>query len=234
MVNIKNASVGFKSNLNKSFLKGGFLQKSTYDQYALFDVNLEFNDGDRVGIIGKNGAGKTTFLRMMAGIYIPTSGKVLSSGSISCLTQIGLHSNGEMSGRDVIRLEAIGKGLTGKTLKEVLNKSIQWTGLGDAIDRPIRTYSSGMQLRVSVVSSTIVPTDILIMDEWLSVGDIEFQKKTELRLQSLLSHSNIFVIATHSMEIVQRLCNRVIILEKGKVVFDGSVADGIDHYIEQN
>ena len=234
MVSIKNASVGFKSNLNKSFLKGGFLQKSTYDQYALYDVNLEFRDGDKIGIIGKNGSGKTTFLRMMAGIYIPISGKVSSSGSISILTQIGLYSNGEMSGRDVIRLEAIGKGLTGRTLKEVLDKSIEWTGLGDAIDRPIRTYSSGMQLRVSVVSSTIVPTDILIMDEWLSVGDIEFQKKTELRLQSLLSHSNIFVIATHSMEIVERLCNRLIILEKGRVVYDGSVADGIDHYITQN
>ena len=129
MVSIKHASVGFKSNLNKSFLKGGFLQKSKYDQYALFDVNLEISNGDRVGIIGKNGSGKTTFLRMMAGIYIPTSGKVSSKGSISCLTQIGLYSNEEMSGRDVIRLEAIGKGLTGRTLKETIDKSIKWTEL---------------------------------------------------------------------------------------------------------
>jgi len=150
------------------------------------------------------------------------------------LTQLGLYSDGEMSGRDVIKLEAIGKGLTGKTLKEALDKSIEWTGLGDAIDRPIKTYSSGMQLRVSIVSSTIIPTDILLMDEWLSVGDIEFQEKTELRLQSLLNHSNIFVIATHSMETVQRLCNRVVILEKGRVIFDGSVADGIDLYRQPN
>jgi len=234
MVSIKHASVGFKSNLNKSFLKGGFLEKSTYDQYALFDVNLDFSHGDRVGIIGKNGAGKTTFLRMVAGIHIPTSGKVSSSGSISCLTQLGLYSDGEMSGRDVIKLEAIGKGLTGKALKEVLDKSIEWTGLGDAIDRPIKTYSSGMQLRISIVSSTIIPTDILLMDEWLSVGDIEFQEKTELRLQSLLNHSNIFVIATHSMETVQRLCNRVVFLEKGRVIFDGSVADGIELYRQSN
>ena len=91
-----------------------------------------------------------------------------------------------------------------------------------------------MQLRVSIVSSTIIPTDILLMDEWLSVGDIEFQEKTELRLQSLLNHSNIFVIATHSMETVQRLCNRVVILEKGRVIFDGSVADGIVIYRQSN
>ena len=124
MISIKHASVGFKSNLNKSFLKGGFLQKATYDQYALFDVNLEFSNGDRVGIIGKNGAGKTTFLRMMAGIYIPTTGKVLSKGSISCLTQIGLYCNEEMTGRDAIKLEAIVKGLTVINLKEALDKSI--------------------------------------------------------------------------------------------------------------
>lgn len=230
MISIKHASVGFKSNLNKSFLKGGFLEKSTYDQYALFDINLDFSNGDRVGIIGKNGAGKTTFLRMMAGIHTPTSGEVSSSGSISCLTQLGLYSDGEMSGRDVIKLEAIGKGLTGKTLKEALDKSIEWTGLGDAIDRPIKTYSSGMHLRISIVSSTIITTDILLMDEWLSVGDIDFQQKTELRLQKLLKSSSIFVIATHSMEVVRTLCNKVIILDKGVVKFYGPIEDGIKAY----
>ena len=170
---------------------------------------------------------------MLAGIHTPTSGKVSSKGSISCLTQIGLYADGEMTGRDVINLEAIGRGLTGKDLKKVVDKSIEWTELEDTIDRPIKTYSSGMQLRVSVVSATIIPTDILLMDEWLSVGDIEFQEKTELRLQKLLNFSNIFVIATHSMETVSKLCNKVIILDKGVVKFYGSIEDGIKVYTNE-
>ena len=233
MISIKNATVIFRGNLNKSFLKGGFLQKNTYDQYALSDINIELLEGDRVGVIGKNGAGKTTFLRMLAGIHTPICGEVLSKGSISCLTQIGLYSDEEMTGRDVINLEAIGRGLTGKDLKKVVDKSIEWTELEDTIDRPIKTYSSGMQLRVSVVSATIIPTDILLMDEWLSVGDIEFQEKTELRLQKLLNFSNIFVIATHSMETVSKLCNKVIILDKGVVKFCNSIKDGIKIYTNE-
>tara|TARA_B100001093_G_scaffold96961_1_gene88927 strand:- start:8402 stop:9112 length:711 start_codon:yes stop_codon:yes gene_type:complete len=233
MISIKNATIIFRGNLNKSFLKGGFLQKNTYDQYALSDINIDLHEGDRVGVIGKNGAGKTTFLRMLAGIHVPICGEVLSKGSISCLTQIGLYSDGEMTGRNVINLEAIGRGLTGKDLKKVVDQSIEWTELEDAIDRPIKTYSSGMQLRVSVVSSTIIPSDILLMDEWLSVGDIEFQEKTELRLQKLLRSSNIFVIATHSMEVVRNLCNKVIILDKGVVKFYGSIEDGINVYTKE-
>ena len=230
MISIKNASVIFTGNLNKSFLKGGFLQKTTYNEYALSDINIELHEGDRVAIIGKNGSGKTTFLRMLAGIHTPTSGKVSSKGSISCLTQIGLYADGEMTGRDVINLEAIGRGLTGEDQKKVVGKSIEWTELEDAIDRPIKTYSSGMQLRVAVVSSTIISTDILLMDEWLSVGDIEFQEKTELRLQKLLKSSNIFVIATHSMEVVRNLCDKVIILDNGVVKFYGSIEEGINFY----
>jgi|APSaa5957512535_1039671.scaffolds.fasta_scaffold15786_3 lipopolysaccharide transport system ATP-binding protein len=230
MISIKHASVVFRGNLNKSFLKGGFLQKNTYDQYALSDINIELHEGDRVGVIGRNGAGKTTFLRMLAGIHTPISGKISSKGSISCLTQLGLYSDGEMTGRDVINLEAIGRGLTGKDLKKVVDKSIEWTKLEGAIDRPIKTYSSGMHLRISIVSSTIIPTDILLMDEWLSVGDIDFQQKTELRLQKLLKSSSIFVIATHSMEVVRKLCNKVIILDKGVVKFYGPIEDGIKVY----
>ena len=230
MISIKNASVIFTGNLNKSFLKGGFLQKTTYNEYALSDINIELHEGDRVAIIGKNGSGKTTFLRMLAGIHTPTSGKVSSKGSISCLTQIGLYADGEMTGRDVINLEAIGRGLTGEDQKKVVGKSIEWTELEDAIDRPIKTYSSGMQLRVAVVSSTMISTDILLMDEWLSVGDIEFQEKTELRLQKLLKSSNIFVIATHSMEVVRNLCDKVIILDNGVVKFYGSIEEGINFY----
>ena len=230
MISIKHASVIFTGNLNKSFLKGGFLQKTTYNEYALSDINIELHEGDRVAIIGKNGSGKTTFLRMLAGIHTPTSGKVSSKGSISCLTQIGLYADGEMTGRDVINLEAIGRGLTGEDQKKVVGKSIEWTELEDAIDRPIKTYSSGMQLRVAVVSSTMISTDILLMDEWLSVGDIEFQEKTELRLQKLLKSSNIFVIATHSMEVVRNLCDKVIILDNGVVKFYGSIEEGINFY----
>ena len=230
MISIKHASVVFRGNLNKSFLKGGFLQKNTYDQYALSDINIELHEGDRVGVIGRNGAGKTTFLRMLAGIHTPISGKISSKGSISCMTQLGLYSDGEMTGRDVINLEAIGRGLAKKDLKKVVDKSIEWTKLEGAIDRPIKTYSSGMHLRISIVSSTIIPTDILLMDEWLSVGDIDFQQKTELRLQKLLKSSSIFVIATHSMEVVRKLCNKVIILDKGVVKFYGPIEDGIKVY----
>ena len=230
MMSIKNSSVMFTGNLHKYFLIGWFLQKTTYNEYALSDINIELHEGDRVAIIGKNGSGKTTFLRMLAGIHTPTSGKVSSKGSISCLTQIGLYADGEMTGRDVINLEAIGRGLTGEDQKKVVGKSIEWTELEDAIDRPIKTYSSGMQLRVAVVSSTMISTDILLMDEWLSVGDIEFQEKTELRLQKLLKSSNIFVIATHSMEVVRNLCDKVIILDNGVVKFYGSIEEGINFY----
>lgn len=183
-------------------------------------ISLRIDKGERVALVGHNGAGKSSLLRVLAGIYKPTGGNATSSGTISTLMDISLGVSTEVTGRENIFLRATLLGIPKSEIEKQLSEIIEFSDLGNFIDVSVRTYSSGMALRLAFAVSTMVRPNILIMDEWLSVGDGAFAKKAEEKLLQIVDSTEILVIATHSRAIVEKLCSRAIWLEHGKVVMD--------------
>jgi len=189
---------------------------------ALEDLTLTIKDGDRVGLLGHNGAGKSTLLRLLSGVYEPSSGRAEIKGEIGSLIDVSFGIDPEASGRENIYLRGALLGLTRADIKAKLDEIIDFSELGDFIDMPVRTYSSGMHLRLAFSVSTIIRPEILLMDEWLSVGDEGFRVRAEGRMNELVESTHILVIASHSRELVRDTCNRAIWLEHGKVKMDGT------------
>jgi lipopolysaccharide transport system ATP-binding protein len=189
---------------------------------ALDSISFSLKDGDRIGLIGHNGAGKTTLLRVLSGAYFPTGGDVIMQGEIGSLINISLGISPEATGRENIHLRGSLLGMSSQTIKDNLDDIIEFAELGGFLDMPIRTYSSGMHLRLAFAIATVVRPEILIMDEWLSVGDEGFKARAEERLNNMIQSTNILVIASHSKQLIERVCNRVIWLEHGKIKMDGA------------
>ncbi len=206
------------SNHNRS-IKNSFLKKFTKDKVlpytvkALSNVTLQLKDGDRLGVMGPNGAGKSTLLRTLAGVYQPTSGKIEVKGRIASLIDISLGMDSEATGYENIRMRGIMMGLSLKQIKSMEEEIADFSGLGDFLNMPIRTYSSGMHMRLGFAVSTAVDADIILMDEWLSVGDSEFILKAEKRLENFIGRSSILVIASHSEDLIQKTTNQILRLE---------------------
>jgi lipopolysaccharide transport system ATP-binding protein len=192
---------------------------------ALEDLSLKLHDGDRVGLIGHNGAGKSTLLRLISGVYEPSSGRAQTTGDVASLIDISLGIDPEATGRENIFLRGGLLGLSRSEILDQIDSIIEFSELGDFVDMPLRTYSTGMQLRLAFAVSTVVRPEILLMDEWLSVGDEGFQEKAEARLAELVRSTNILVIASHSRELISRVCNRLVWLEHGRVKMDGDPND---------
>lgn len=188
---------------------------------ALDDVSFTLKDGDRVGLLGHNGSGKSTMLRLLGGIYEPTVGTLKISGEIGSLIDISLGIDAEATGRENIYIRAALLGMSKSEIRDKIDEIIEFSELGDFIDMPLRTYSTGMHMRLAFTVSTVVRPEILLMDEWLSVGDENFKHKAEQRMTALVQTSNILVIASHSRELILQTCNRVLWLEHGKVRMDG-------------
>ncbi|EDK72382.1 ABC transporter-related protein [candidate division TM7 genomosp. GTL1] len=189
---------------------------------ALENLTLTVKDGDRVGLLGHNGAGKSTLLRLLSGVYEPSSGHAAIKGEIGSLIDVSFGIDPEASGRENIYLRGALLGLTRADIKAKLEEIIDFSELGDFIDMPVRTYSSGMHLRLAFSVSTIIRPEILLMDEWLSVGDEGFRVRAEARMNELVESTHILVIASHSRELVKETCNRAIWLEHGKIKMDGT------------
>ena len=185
---------------------------------ALKNVSLEIHAGDRVGIMGHNGAGKTSLLRMLAGIYEPSSGRMRVEGKVSSFINLGLGMDLEATGAENILLCGLMFGLEFDQIQRLTPSIAEFSGLGDFLDMPVRTYSSGMTLRLVLSIVTAVPAEILLMDEWLSVGDADFVVHAEERLRELVDSASILVLASHSEETIHNLCNVVVRLEHGEVV----------------
>ena len=188
---------------------------------ALDGLTFTLRDGDRVGLLGHNGAGKSTLLRLLSGVYIPSHGTARIDGEIGSLIDISLGIDPEATGRENIYLRGALLGLDKAALNEHMDDILAFSELGDFIDMPLRTYSTGMHLRLAFAVSTTVRPEILLMDEWLAVGDQGFKHKAEARMRNLVQSTNILVIATHSHELILETCNRVIWLEHGKIRMDG-------------
>jgi lipopolysaccharide transport system ATP-binding protein len=180
---------------------------------ALSNVTLQLKDGDRLGIMGPNGAGKSTLLRTLAGVYLPTSGTIEVRGRVASLIDISLGMDGEATGFENIRMRGIMMGLSLKQIKLMEEEIAEFSGLGDFLHMPIRTYSTGMHMRLGFAVSTAVDADIILMDEWLSVGDSEFIQKAEKRLEYCIGRTSFLVIASHSEELIQKTTNQILRLD---------------------
>ena len=190
---------------------------------GLQNINLKIEAGERVGLIGHNGAGKTTLLRILSGIYAPTQGEALINGECVSLINISLGIDPEATGRENIRLRSAMIGLTPKETKERMEEIIDFSGLGDFIEMPFRTYSSGMQMRLAFAVSTSIRPQILVLDEWLSTGDEDFRHRAEKRMKEVVDSTDILILASHSRELLESNCTRLVWLERGQIKIDGPV-----------
>ena len=192
---------------------------------ALADISFSFYEGDRVALLGHNGAGKSTMLRALGRVYSPTRGTAEIVGSVGSLIDINLGINPEATGRENVFIRGQLLGLTKKEISTKYQEIVDFAELGNFMEMPVRTYSTGMHLRLAFAVSTVVRPEILLMDEWLSVGDSHFQLKAEARLRELVSETKILVIATHSRALVESACNRAIWLEHGQIKMDGPASE---------
>ncbi len=241
-IKLKNASISFaiynsktrsvRTELFKAI--GGKIHSvdSTVFVDALNSINLEINEGDRVGIIGHNGAGKTTLLKLLSGVYEPTKGACYSKGSVSSLTDITMGMDPDSSGYQNIIMRCILLGMTIKEAKEKVDDVIEFSELREYIDLPMRTYSTGMYLRLAFTISTCIVPDILIMDEMIGTGDASFIEKARLRLMNFISKTKIIVLSSHNMQIIKDICNKGLWMEKGKVIMYDDIDKVVKAYEE--
>lgn len=199
---------------------------------SLQNIDLKIKAGDRVGLIGHNGAGKTTLLRVISGIYHPTQGRVQIHGDVISLINISLGIDPESTGRENIFLRSSLMGLAPCEIRERIDEIVEFSGLENFIDLPFRTYSAGMQLRLAFSVSTCIRPQILIMDEWLSTGDLEFKDRAEKRLQDVVSSTQILVLASHSLHLLEKNCNRLIWLDRGSIRMEGSFHEVTNSYLQ--
>lgn len=235
-IEVKNLSKSFnvyydKANTIKErllFFKRGKKEK----REILRDIDLSINKGEIVALIGVNGSGKSTLLKLMTKIIYPNSGKIETFGKLTSLLELGAGFHPDFSGRENIYFNASIFGLTRKEIDSRIDDIIKFSELGDFIDNPVRTYSSGMYMRLAFSVAINVDADILLIDEILSVGDQYFQKKCFEKMEELKREGKTMVFVTHSMGAVKQLCTRAVWLCEGKIKMDGDVRDVVDEYLK--
>jgi lipopolysaccharide transport system ATP-binding protein len=241
-IEFKNVCVDFPIyNANGRSLKKRLLQVATGGQLgsdqqgrvvvrSLENLTFKLEKGDRLGLIGHNGAGKSTLLRLLSGVYFPSAGTASVEGELGSLIDISLGIDHEATGRENIFIRGALLGMSKRRIDDELDNIIEFSDLGDFVDMPVRTYSSGMHLRLAFAVSTIMRPEILLMDEWLSVGDESFKHKAEARMSELVQSTEILVLATHSRDLLLHTCNKALWLEHGRMRMLGDAAEIANAY----
>lgn len=197
---------------------------------ALQNLHFEFGNGDRVGLVGRNGAGKSTLLRVLAGIYEPTYGTLITKGRAVALLDMGLGMDETLSGYDNIRLRGTLLGMSSAEIRDKTEEIADFTDLNDYLYLPIRTYSSGMRIRLAFAISTALDPEILLLDEVIGVGDAAFLDKANKRLKEFQQRAKIVFVASHSNQVIRDMCNKAIWLDSGKQMMVGPVEEVISAY----
>lgn len=212
--------------------KALFIKSKKYKRHKALDgVNFKINKGESVAIIGKNGAGKSTVLKMITGVAFPTSGDVKVKGRVAALLELTAGFVPDMTGRENISFKCYVLGLSDSEIKEIEQKVIDFADLGDYIDQPVRTYSSGMKMRLGFAININMNPDILVIDEALSVGDAAFKKKCKNKIREMIKKNITVLYVSHGKDI-KEICERCIYLQKGKVIYDGTMEDTLEKYPE--
>lgn len=210
-----------------------FRGRSHYHAFlALKNVSFSIAEGESVGIVGRNGSGKSTTLKLIAGVYRPTSGAVRVNGRVAALIELGAGFHGDLTGRENIVINGLVLGLSRQQIREREDRIIEFSELGDFIDSPVKQYSSGMYMRLGFAIAAEVDPDILLMDEILAVGDAAFQQKCMARIEDFRSRGKTIIFVSHSMGSVQQLCTRALLLHQGVLVADGSTSEIYEKYEE--
>lgn len=237
-VDLYYSSVAFKERSLKS-LMGSILRvnkknNEIHDVYALKKISLKINPGERVGLLGHNGAGKSTFLRMLAGLYPIFSGRREVRGEVRSLFDLSLGFEPDASGRENILYRGLLLGLSPKYMRSIEHEIVEFAGLGEFIDYPIKTYSAGMQVRLAFAISTAVGGDILLLDEVIGAGDANFMEKARKRILRLIEQSEILLLASHDFNALTTICERGLVFHHGEIVFDGDIKESVFYYRKIN
>ncbi len=219
-------------NLKEYFIKLVTKKLHFTEFWALNDISFTVEKGDRVGVLGFNGAGKSTLLKVIAGVLKPTKGSVKVNGVIAPMLELGAGFDMNYSGKENIYLYGATMGYSRKFIEEKYNEIVEFSELGDFIDVPVKNYSSGMRARLGFAIATAVEPEILILDEVLSVGDAKFRKKSEAKIRSMFDKGITVLFVSHSVEQVLNICNKAIILEKGKLIAQGNAKEICAKYNE--
>lgn len=209
-----------------------FLRKNTSVElkHAINDVSLTIRRGEAVALFGRNGAGKSTILKMITGVAFPTTGRIRVNGRVSALLELGAGFDPELTGRENIYFRGEVQGIKTEEIKRIEGDIIKFADLGSYIDQPIRTYSSGMKARLGFAINANIRPDILIVDEALSVGDQRFRAKCRAKVNEIMESGVTFLFVTHSVSEAKLFCKRGIVLRHGRVVFDGDVNEAAAYY----
>ena len=238
-ISLKNVNMTFNLNKEKvDNLKEFFIKLVTHKLeykkfYALKDINFEVKKGEHLAILGLNGAGKSTLLKTIVGVYKPTSGTVEKSGVIAPLLELGAGFDPNYSGKENIYLYGAILGYDRKYIDSKYDEIVEFSELGNFIDVPIKNYSSGMKARLGFSIATAVDPDVLILDEVLSVGDAGFRKKSLAKVQSMFDSGVTVLFVSHSIDQVKAICDKAILLEKGRIIAQGSTDDVVPIYEEK-
>ena len=241
-IDVENLSVRFpvygveyrslKKELSRTV--GGRMGKSATGHtvvQALEDVNFRLEAGDRLGLVGGNGSGKTTLLRVLAGAYVPDTGRVEITGKVSALLDVGMGLDASATGYENIYMRGLLNGLSRQEVDAKVDEIAAFSGLGDFLRMPLKAYSAGMQARLAFAAATAIEADILLMDEWIAVGDAEFRDAAQQRLVSLVDRASILVIASHDPSLINSLCNKILHLEGGRIVGWESPSQAVEHML---
>lgn len=237
VVSLNNVSVEYRRATTKTrslkqasidILKG----KRKFQTFRALDgVSFEINSGEILAIIGRNGSGKSTLLKVISRVIPPTNGRIIVKGHVEPMIELGVGFNPELSGRENIMLNAAIHGRDVKIVKERMEDLISWAGLQEVVDLPLRTYSSGMVARLGFAVATDINPDIVLVDEVLAVGDIDFMEKSRARMEKIMGEGSTVVLVSHDLETIRTLATRAIWMEHGKVRAEGETNQVVDAYI---
>lgn len=237
-VDLHYAAVAFKERSLKSLLAGAFKigsrKAEVKDVHALKNISLQIRGGERVGLLGHNGAGKSTFLKTVAGLYPVSAGTVEVRGEVRSLFDLSMGFEPDATGRENILYRGLLLGLTPAFMRAQEASIVEFAGLGEFIDYPIKTYSAGMQVRLAFAISTAVGGDVLLLDEVIGAGDANFMAKAKVRIAALIEQAEILILASHDFGALSTLCSRGLVFHHGEIIFDGSINDAITEYKRVN
>lgn len=219
-------------NFIKSSLQFKKIRKKQF--FALRNINLTINKGDVIGIIGANGAGKSTFLKILARITPPTYGKAILRGKVASLLEVGTGFHSELTGRENVFLNGTLLGMTRREIKQKFDDIVNFSGVEKFLDTPVKHYSTGMQLRLAFAVAAHINPDILLVDEILAVGDADFQRKTLARMHDISSEGRAIIFVSHNLSAITSLCNKAVLLESGRMVKIGNPATVVSSYLKKS
>ncbi|HOX45935.1 MAG TPA: ABC transporter ATP-binding protein [Myxococcota bacterium] len=219
-----------RRSLREALFRSLLHRDEIMEVWALRDVSFELRRGESLGVVGDNGAGKSTLCLLLSQIMEPTHGRVEVAGRVSALLSLGAGFQPDLTGRDNIFLQGIYLGHSREAVESLLEDIVAFAELGDFIDVPVRTYSSGMRARLAFAIAASIQPEILILDELMGVGDQRFQKKSAARMRELIAESRALVVVSHSLATVRALCTRTLWLEKGRVLADGPTEEVLARY----